>query len=121
MSTRGESVDDVTRCLFRLYLDKPRDTDWKQYASQLPIIPKPYLYEILMDDTEDSVYFTVTGKLWSRRGKGPFKSQQDRLECLNALGQINPIEVYKLCFFREKMFCRFLLRLWDVGHVLCIL
>jgi len=109
---RGESVDGITRSLFKLYLDETWDTDSVRNASQLLRGTRLNFYGGLRSDAKDSLYYVVTGKLRSRRGRGPFISQQDRSECLDALRQVNTAEVVQRKGFRGETI-RFLARLWD--------
>lgn len=107
---RGESVDDITRSLFRLYVNKTLETE------RVLGVAESSLYAQLRSDAEISVYYIITGELRSRRGRGPLKSQKDRLECLDALGRINPVEVYELDGFTSQA-ARFLFELWSVRCV----
>ncbi len=87
---RGESVDDITRSLFKLYLDKPRiNVSWELNSSLLSKTPGSDYCERLQEDLEYAPYYAITGRLRSKRGRGPFKSEQDRSECLDAMGQVD--------------------------------
>ncbi len=116
---RGESVDDITRSLFKLYLDKPWDTMWAQYTPKFLVPTGSNFYLQLKTDAEISLYYAVTGELRSRRGRGRglLQSQQVRSECLDALSQINPIEALKLRGLEKKTIV-FLLYIDKVCRVL---
>jgi len=109
---RGESVDDITRSLFKLYLAKPWDSEWAQYASQLSTTIGSTFSRDLREDAKASVYYIVSGALRSQRGRGPFKNRQDRLECLDALRKINLSEAYAFDGSGGKTMS-FLLNLWN--------
>lgn len=117
---RGECVDDMTYGLYKLSADKPWDKKWTSYASQPSRETESHFYRKLKRDAEIGVYYAVTGELRSDRGEGPFKSQKDRSECLDVLGQINTAEPYRF-YHCEDGFTDFLFRLWDVrkAHPLC--
>lgn len=40
----GESVDDITRCISKLYLKRLLDTDWAQYTSRLSTVTESRSY-----------------------------------------------------------------------------
>lgn len=47
----GESVDDITCCISKLYLKRLSDTDWLQYTSQLSTVTESHFYAQLRADT----------------------------------------------------------------------
>ncbi len=110
---RGESVDDITSSLVKLYLDKPWDIEWARYTSQLSKRAGSNFYQQLKRDAECSLYYITTGHLRSKRGRGPFNSQQDRSDCLDALDQINTSELYWLDV-GPLGFTKWLFELWGV-------
>ncbi len=119
---RGESVDEIARSLFKLYLDKPY-TELEGYTPPRPLGLVRHalnIYQQLKLDAEDSPYFAITGKLKSERGSGPLRSQEDRSECLEALSQISLTDILELGPAEVMDIIKFLVLLWDVCCVTCV-
>ncbi len=110
---RGESVDDIVRGLFKIYLLKPWNHKWAPHSSQLPgVVGWWHFYEPLKLDARLALYDAVTGNAKSVRGRGPFKSEEDRSECLDVLRQIDVAQYFS--HYHGHNFITWLLRLWNV-------
>lgn len=108
----GEVVDDIAHGLFELYLDKSWSTKWEErYTPQSPPVTSDF-FKPLEVDARNSLRYVPTGKLRSQRGRGPFKSQQDRSDCLDALSRINLAEFYEYHF--HGAVATFMIELWNV-------
>jgi len=107
---RRESVDDITRGFVRIYMEAPWDNEWAQYTPHLSGTAGQNFYEQLQKDAVTTMYHVTTGDLGSDRGRGPFKHEKDRSECLDVLSQIDVAWLYRSA--HGYHFVQWLLNLW---------
>lgn len=113
---RGESVDDITHGLARVYL-QPWETEWVQYTSQLSEAVRENFREQLGKDARAGIFHSTTGDLRSDRGRGPFVRQEDRSHCLDVLEGMD-VDLLSWSEYGQH-FVQWLFKLWNVRFSSC--